>query len=295
MTEIYFYDFLKGATDYFKKDLLFPKGAYLYHYTNLSGLMGILKDRKIYSTDSRFLNDTSEQIYAREYIVEKIEKRIASKQYATLKLWRNLLIRVKEWNLPKVFITSFSKDNDLLSMWRAYGENNSSFSLGFGKYSLVDNTNPRGSILNVIYTTKEQEEFLNWTFEKIEEYYKTNQGSFNNIDNQVAEEILNYFSMLLPIIKHPKFVDEQEARLVIPENKLINSNITINYRSSSRGLIQYIETDVMAENAPFPIDEIMIGPTSDKHNLKESISDYIKFCGIENLEDIQISSIPFRH
>jgi hypothetical protein len=40
--------------------------ATLYHYTSVDGLLGILRSKRIWATDIRFLNDRSEFFHAME-------------------------------------------------------------------------------------------------------------------------------------------------------------------------------------------------------------------------------------
>ena len=47
----------------------------LYHYTGWEGLEGILRERMIWATDVRYLNDTSEVHYTREVIGQRAADR----------------------------------------------------------------------------------------------------------------------------------------------------------------------------------------------------------------------------
>ena len=38
-------------------------GQTIYHYTGLKGLMGIVEHKRLWATDVRYLNDTSESTY----------------------------------------------------------------------------------------------------------------------------------------------------------------------------------------------------------------------------------------
>jgi len=46
----------------------------LFHYTTAAGLLGILKNGNIWASDLRFLNDAQESVYARDMIIDAIEK-----------------------------------------------------------------------------------------------------------------------------------------------------------------------------------------------------------------------------
>jgi len=44
----------------------------LYHYTTASGLLGILRDRRIWMTDIEFMNDAAELAYARPVVLDSL-------------------------------------------------------------------------------------------------------------------------------------------------------------------------------------------------------------------------------
>jgi hypothetical protein len=48
-----------------------PEGL-IYHYTDLRGLLGILDERKLWATDIRYLNDTSEGTYGLKRLHELV-------------------------------------------------------------------------------------------------------------------------------------------------------------------------------------------------------------------------------
>jgi len=54
-------DFLKRVGSY-ARDLIYgvPPDKYLFHYTDLNGLQGILSNADLWLTDSRYLNDSEE-------------------------------------------------------------------------------------------------------------------------------------------------------------------------------------------------------------------------------------------
>ena len=50
-----------------------PPPAQLFHYTNATGFLGILKKKEIWATDTRCLNDREELLYAKEFIITELE------------------------------------------------------------------------------------------------------------------------------------------------------------------------------------------------------------------------------
>ena len=124
-----------------------PEGM-LYHYTTQHGLLGILKQKSIWATHIRYLNDTSEGNIVSQVIFEEFSGR-----FNTAPLFQTLGIAtdkaegvvesVDEDTLGQgsamasyvtsqnVFVSSFSEHGDSLSQWRAYSERSGGYSVGF--------------------------------------------------------------------------------------------------------------------------------------------------------------------
>ena len=120
----------------------------LYHYTTQQGLLGILKQKCIWATHIRYLNDTSEGNIVSQVIFEEFSRR-----YNTAPLLQMLgmptekAVSVVEpvdedalgqgttmasWvTSQNVFVSSFSEKGNSLSQWRAYSERSGGYSIGF--------------------------------------------------------------------------------------------------------------------------------------------------------------------
>src|SRR5664279_1916516 len=49
----------------------------LYHYTSMEGLLGIGRSGKIYASDSRYLNDSTDSAYLFDFLGDHIAQRIS--------------------------------------------------------------------------------------------------------------------------------------------------------------------------------------------------------------------------
>ena len=96
-----------------------PPADLLFHYTSLSALQSILRDRCLWATDLRYFSDAAVK-HLMNALHAGIQKRI-QEGGAT-----EALQQFREWlseRLPQgdmVFAASFSAQGDLLSQWRAY-------------------------------------------------------------------------------------------------------------------------------------------------------------------------------
>ncbi|WCL50690.1 DUF2971 domain-containing protein [Leptospira sp. GIMC2001] len=291
-----FFDYLLKSLAHYKKELIFPKNSYIYHYTSIDGLMGIIQNKAIYSTDARFLNDISEQNYAKNLILEECNLFLERVEKSNQFFWESVLKGLNKQDIPIIYITSFTSESDLLSMWRGYGSNTSSVALEFGKTFLGLITNSYSSLVNVIYLESEQRSFIQWNIESIIKYYVINKEATDQNIESTVKTAIQYISMLFPVLKHPAFKEEKEIRLIIPEVNVKKHEIKVEFKSNKDSICQFIKTNLSNPDIVFPIEGIIIGPTSDFENLKKSILEFTSKNNVDIYDKRIISStIPFRY
>ena len=104
----------------------------LWHYTSIEGFHAIVKIKRMWATDARFLNDREELIH-----VNKIADEVVSA--APLldvtgfpnKEWLSKAHRLAPLRGLQVFVACFTAAEDQLSQWRAYSHESSGVSLAF--------------------------------------------------------------------------------------------------------------------------------------------------------------------
>src|ERR1035441_5839883 len=96
----------------------------LYHYTTLEGLKGIITDRSIWCTQINALNDPFEFQYGLDLISKKINHFIKNEKndiiINILRIANDFTEIPQELGTHNMFITSFCKNDNLLSQWRGY-------------------------------------------------------------------------------------------------------------------------------------------------------------------------------
>jgi len=104
--------------------------AYVYHYTTIEGLLGILDQKKLWATDVSFMNDASEYDYASGLItneLKSLEERFllgAGSPDSDLRhLIFNGLRHLATTRQFRVYASCFCEAKNLLSQWRAYSKN----------------------------------------------------------------------------------------------------------------------------------------------------------------------------
>ena len=102
-----------------------------YHYTDATGLIGILTSHRLWATDTRFLNDPSEG----RFLPEKLLALMAGKVGGLSARERDVIDAIRR-NLASprdtssTFSVSFCADGDLLSQWRGYGSFGTGYAIG---------------------------------------------------------------------------------------------------------------------------------------------------------------------
>ena len=99
----------------------------LYHYTNMKGLHGIVDSGMLWATHIAYMNDFSEYLHA-VLVAGRTsgELKNSETQPAKAKFYTSLerLLHPNQMSMedyPPIFVSCFSKAEDNLSQWRAYG------------------------------------------------------------------------------------------------------------------------------------------------------------------------------
>ena len=104
----------------------------LYHYTDLNGFIGILQNQSLFASNIGFVNDTQELLYGKNFIIDAFSKLKESlSDLIKPELSERVSTNLDYMGLPEFFITCFSKEKDLLSLWRGYSEMGQGIAIGF--------------------------------------------------------------------------------------------------------------------------------------------------------------------
>lgn len=201
---------------------IIPEEKNLFHYTDVNGLLGMVKDKKLWMTNIHYQNDTQEYYYA-----FKIIKKTIAEVYPGLlgeKEFDSLIPK----NISGVFTFSLSEKKDLLSQWRGYCPDGG-YSIGFER-DYLNKVIEKGQLLvgRCMYDYNDQRDFVIKYIVKID--FTDYAASISNplpgqsITDKYAREIHNLKSLkrqtfnglnaAAALFKHPKFAEEKEWRLV---------------------------------------------------------------------------------
>ena len=234
----------------------------VYHYTNASGLLGIISTGTLWMTDIEFMNDAEELAYARSSVLDELQVRayeIAPPDERSADGDRAETLRSIAEELEQsphghpsrtyhVYAACFCQNGDLLSQWRAYG-GDSGYAIGFHTSSLLDlcTSLPDVHFEKVTYGLDDARLYLNDMLEAVSQGIAGFPGATGNI------RLMTRVLPTVAAIKHPAFAEEQEWRLL---STRWGASETLRFRPGSVGLVPYVEANLPAD----AVAHVIVGP-----------------------------------
>jgi hypothetical protein len=284
------------------RDRFFPgRPPALYHYTSGNGLIGIIKSGKLWSTQVNCLNDASEYVYAIARLQSRAEIFLSSPQPPNVQflletiiteLKRPLPLGVRGW-----FVACFTEVGDDLSQWRGYSGGEGGYSIEFDSDSLMRMIHKGVSLGKIEYDEVRQNVFLDDLLKKTVSFF------LDGMEKQRAptrEEWTNdflacwswYIEIFAPIIKHPKFKEEREWRLLYPFND--EAIPRMEYMQKSSMLTKHVPLTLMTENGKprLPLKSVVVGPCRHVYISRISVGDLLKTCGYA--VPVGVTEIPYQ-
>jgi len=278
----------------------------LFHYTSNEGLLGIIESASIWATSVLYLNDLSEFSYAKNLLSNEIKKFCETNpKFNTGKSFGYFFFESLENNINKLlpsehyscFVCSFSEEGDLLSQWRGYCKDGSGYSLGFALSNLQSYVNRGGFIIKpCIYDEREHINAVGELVRKASDRFIREVGeegeNWDAKSKYIAADTLVEFIQIAPFLKHPKFEEEREWRIVA---NLQTKKVTplIKFRPGRTMIIPYIEMPLPIAGENLVIDELMIGPTRERDMSKASVELLLKTKNVI-FSKMKSSTIPYR-
>lgn len=296
---------------------------YLYHYTDGSGLLGMLNNYSnenpnltMWATHYMYMNDPSEYEFGKEIITSQIdiieselgipdEYRI--KKFVEREDYRkelNKYCRTAEGQALCPYIISFSRSRDSLHMWDMYASKGNGLAIVFDELKFSESIISREqkyqtNLKDCVYHDEEVSE-LSHLKQNIKELYlelekdrplalaidSAKDGKLSPLYSRV-----HYFYMLISgflgiRIKDNAYNLENEVRISL--NKL---DYKILFRTRNGIIIPYIEYPIHFSC----VENIIVGPTADFNRVNESILILLNSKGIEwDSDRILKSKIPYR-
>ena len=270
----------------------------LYHYTSLSGCLGIIGSRELRASDIRYMNDSTELRHTLDLLNKQVTKRIlGGVDNATfLNAFLDWLKR-RIVSGPMIFGASFRANGNLLSQWRGYSTHGKGVSLGFNPQHIGELAADQGfSVGRCIYDPAEQAALIEQLIDGVESLgieRGAEVGSAREAD-EVFRELEEDLLRTAAILKNPAFAEEQEWRIVSPVMRDARHR-RIHFREGASMLVPYFAFELAgSHDAGVHLDHVYIGPSANAELSRNSLRLYLQKQGCELREGISYCQIPYR-
>lgn len=220
----------------------------VFHYTTLSGLIGILGSDEIllWASHIRFMNDSEEFAYAVRLLGAMSKADPGEREGWQRDYLRAGLRWIRTKKNVQVYACSFCRNGDLLSQWRGYGINNG-YSIGFSGNELRRRAEEYGDqFFPVEYGVEDGEPIL--------------RAIKLGVEHGVGRNL-----WALALIKDSGFREEQEWRWVCDiqegrteECERRSSARHLNYRAGNLGIVPYLTFSVPKK----ALRKVTVGPVN---------------------------------
>lgn len=264
------------------------------HYTSLEGFRGIVQSKKLWATNIMFLNDNKEYLHTFEvfnYEFEKFKEELnpgSNDDIFFLSAFRQCMDEMDLIGSEQHYVTSFSKNLDQLSQWRAYG----SVGIVFNKEILEDSLLENKNLLCKMETCRYESGSLEVEFyERIRDLYDNYQSALKSKGKEEIFELIVdlqvYLYDISAFYKDGGFHEECEYRLSFAST----GDEDLKFRPDGSYLIPYVEVPY----DPISIESVIIGPCVDPERTERSIELFLKNQFPNRQPKIYSSKSPFRN
>ena len=291
-----YFDNLLKKIPKIKKILDNDKNSTIYHYTKPEKLLNILKSASIRFSNALYLNDKDEIAYSYKLIVKLIDETPNLETDVFEKIKNHFISKYKHIIDGEIdskieleyFTTSFSSENDNLTLWNNYskGKSYTGYNIGFNKDLLIKDMIEKefhpiyGS---VIYDTKKQAKILTSIFKKWNTQIKNLSKTRKNYEVHLFDlifELIDILSIVSLFFKNPQFNNEKEYRIVLVNGVDIKSAKQTKIIEKNGLFIPYIEYN-FSHNT---VSNVNIGPTLDERIFYASTNRMLMNYGYENID-----------
>lgn len=268
----------------------------LFHYTSADAVHSILLNQKIRLTDIRFLNDSQELHDGIGRLSNALKSPIsglfANQEYKNkaIEYLRNSFGDTISYGIDSepIFVCSFSRAENLLSQWRAYGN----YAIEFEEDLLRESCH---NLIPCIYDPKNKSNSTTAALTKAIADISQDMGRNGGCLGEKSLDSLGDLVSLAATFKHDGFSEEQEVRII---NSVEEGDESITYTPRGNKLIPYLEVPISLDC----IKAIHVGPMSEQDLAYRSMSAFVRrvekawqreSANIEYWLRVEQSSIPF--
>jgi hypothetical protein len=105
----------------------------IYHYCGVNGFLGIVRERELWLSHCRFMNDYAEHVGILRQAHEYLQ---GLTLHGSQGEFRRALQHLSALVQQSPYLACFSAEGDLLSQWRAYANDGAGFAIGFSRAAI---------------------------------------------------------------------------------------------------------------------------------------------------------------
>ncbi len=270
----------------------------LYHYTTAQPLLSIFETRQLWATNAVYTNDQTEILHSIFQLRGVIEKDLKNRQSDPA--IDSMLTVVEEfYTIVEAYLVCFCADGDLLSQWRAYGQQGG-YAIGFDPEVL--NHLPlagRALLLPVVYDHAQQDALVHDLVSRWRKLFTDIPPTDDNhqVRRLGAFVFAQCFALLAIAFKSVAFSEEKEWRLVCLRQRVVDdAGPELRFRARDSLITPYLA--IGAEDpttARLPVRRIVMGPTRYPQVAGFGLLRLLKKLGYdESAVAIDPSTVPLR-
>ncbi|QHF24216.1 DUF2971 domain-containing protein [Rathayibacter sp. VKM Ac-2804] len=228
----------------------------LWHYTDATAAVSMIRNKEFWASHVRHMNDTGE--------MQQFADRIAQALRVQVKLPINSEIvesieraidGFESWLEVNYFVVSFSQEPDSLSQWRGYGGTGQGYALGFAKSMLTDINGWR--LVECAYVDEVARDFAAEIVNDGLRAVRAGGFEYEIPEGRVWQAIYPRAITEAPSVKDQAFREEREWRLVggpFPGG-------SVEVRAGRRGMLPYVKLPWKVDGeGQYDLREIVAGP-----------------------------------
>jgi hypothetical protein len=272
----------------------------VYHYTSLGAFMEIVRSGQMYATDIRYLNDSAEMLHALSLVQKAIASR--SETVEIVLAARGNVSSLLDPSLPPMMLsdldeqlrarpcyaTCFTKNGNQLSQWRGYCPLQKGISIGFNASDLQECGEEQGFVLReCVYDAKQQSLVGDQLLNALKFVPEPHDGKRRNA-------IFFEFQRIAAVLKHPRFAEEQECRLVF-EDWMRRDPYDLRHREGKSMLIPYRAFHLPRDDkGRLKVAKIIVGPTPHAYHAVLAVRQFMAIQGVPGIGKVEYCDIPLR-
>jgi hypothetical protein len=277
-----------------------PNGEELiYHYCGAEAFVEIIHHRSIWLSASYVMNDAMERSWGYAQF-QKAAKILAPETGAEFISQIAAAVDAGD-EYAILMLACFSLDADVLSQWRAYGDDGQGFAVGFSPKLI------KGPVkqLRVLYDEDAQIRELIGNLRHVYQFEKSKGFKY---DDQFRSHVF-HLGLDLCAYKNVGFREEKEIRLAhtcgidrgkktaVPHGaramggERLSDPLKIHFRNAKGVVVPYVIVDYSDSGAVQPIKEVVLGPKNQ--NAELNIEFFLNTVGVSNV-NVRRSMIPYR-